>query len=68
LIAAAFLENFGYRQLTTRWRFRGMVEYFSGKRRWGQIEKKGFTKKIDFTFHLLNLFGISSSFSNHPNK
>jgi len=44
LITAAFLENFGYRQLTTWWRFQGMVEYFGGKRHWGQMEKKGFTK------------------------
>lgn len=45
LIAAAFLENFGYRQLTTWWRFRGMIEYSTGKRHWGQMEKKGFAKK-----------------------
>ncbi len=45
LMAAAFLENFGYRQITTWWRFRGMVEYFTGKRHWGQMEKKGFAKK-----------------------
>ena len=44
LMAAAFLENFGYRQLTTWWRFRGMFEYFTGKRHWGQMEKKGFAK------------------------
>jgi hypothetical protein len=45
LMIAALLENFGYRQLTAWWRFKGFVEYFTGKRAWGKMEKKGFTKK-----------------------
>ena len=44
LMIAALLENFGYRQLTAWWRFKGFVEYFVGKRGWGKMEKKGFTK------------------------
>ena len=43
LILAAFLENFGYRQLTTWWRFRGMFDYFRGQKSWGKMEKKGFS-------------------------
>jgi cellulose synthase/poly-beta-1,6-N-acetylglucosamine synthase-like glycosyltransferase len=45
LMIAAMLENFGYRQLTAWWRFKGFLEYFIGKRAWGKMEKKGFTKK-----------------------
>jgi len=41
LMAAAFLENFGYRQLTAWWRLRGLLEYVIGKRSWGKMEKKG---------------------------
>ena len=44
LFAAAFLENFGYRQLVSWWRFLAIVEYVSGKRQLGYMEKKGFTK------------------------
>jgi hypothetical protein len=44
LFAAAFLENFGYRQLVSWWRFLAILEYVSGKRQWGYMEKKGFTK------------------------
>lgn len=43
LFAAAFIENFGYRQLVSWWRFLAIVEYVAGKRQWGDIEKKGFS-------------------------
>jgi cellulose synthase/poly-beta-1,6-N-acetylglucosamine synthase-like glycosyltransferase len=43
LFVAAFLENFGYRQLTSWWRFRASWDYIVGKRSWGKMEKKGFT-------------------------
>jgi cellulose synthase/poly-beta-1,6-N-acetylglucosamine synthase-like glycosyltransferase len=43
LFVAAFLENFGYRQLTSWWRFRASWDYMTGKRSWGKMEKKGFT-------------------------
>ena len=42
LIAAGFLENFGYHQLTVWWRLKGFWDYFRGKTRWGKIERKGF--------------------------
>ena len=38
------LENFGYRQLTTLWRFSAIIEYAFGKRKWEKMEKKGFQK------------------------
>ena len=42
LIITAILENFGYRQFTAWWRFRGLLEYVIGKRSWGKMERKGF--------------------------
>ncbi|MEJ2193416.1 MAG: glycosyltransferase [Ignavibacteriaceae bacterium] len=45
LMIAALIENFGFRQLTAWWRFKGFVEYFVGKRGWGKMEKKGFSEK-----------------------
>ena len=44
LVAAAFLEHFGYHQLTLCWRVKGFWDYFSGKTAWGRMERKGFTK------------------------
>lgn len=45
LLVASILENFGYRQMTTFWRFKGFIEYYTGKRDWGKMEKKGFEQK-----------------------
>jgi cellulose synthase/poly-beta-1,6-N-acetylglucosamine synthase-like glycosyltransferase len=42
LIAAGFLENFGYHQLTVWWRLKGFWDYFKGNTRWGKMERKGF--------------------------
>ncbi len=44
LFCAAFLENIGYRQLQTWWRFRATIEYAFGSRGWGKMEKKGVGK------------------------
>ena len=44
LVAAAFLESFGYHQLTLWWRLKGFWDYFSGKTAWGKMERKGFAK------------------------
>lgn len=45
LFLTAIIENFGYRQITTWWRFKGTVEFFLGKRSWGIMEKKGISQK-----------------------
>lgn len=45
LFLTAIIENFGYRQLTTWWRFKGTVEFFLGKRSWESMEKKGISKQ-----------------------
>ncbi len=42
LMLGGILENFGYRQLHTWWRFTGIVDYFRKKTTWGKMERKGF--------------------------
>ena len=49
LMVAALLENFGYRQMTAFWRFKGFIEYYMGKRDWGKMEKEGFKQKNNET-------------------
>jgi len=45
LMIASLLENFGYRQMTAFWRFKGFIEYYIGKRDWGKKEKEGSEQK-----------------------
>jgi len=40
----AVLENFGYRQLSTYFRFKGLMEYFLGNKKWGEMKRSGFKK------------------------
>ena len=42
MIAAAFLENLGYRQLATWWRIKGLISAVRGDRSWGTLERRGF--------------------------
>lgn len=44
LMLTGFLESFGYRQLLTWWRFRGMIQRLTHRRQhsWGQMTRKGF--------------------------
>jgi cellulose synthase/poly-beta-1,6-N-acetylglucosamine synthase-like glycosyltransferase len=44
LTAVAVLENFGYRQMTTWWRVKGIVDFMRGKQTWGAMTRKGFKK------------------------
>ena len=44
LCAVGVLENFGYRQLTTWWRLRGVVDYFRKREGWGEMTRKGFVR------------------------
>jgi hypothetical protein len=41
LLLLSFAENFGYRQLSTWWRFRGLLN--ARKMGWGAMVRKGFT-------------------------
>jgi cellulose synthase/poly-beta-1,6-N-acetylglucosamine synthase-like glycosyltransferase/tetratricopeptide (TPR) repeat protein len=44
LFGLGFLENLGYRQLTSIWRCRGIIDaLLFGKRGWGRMERKGFS-------------------------
>ncbi len=45
IMVAALLENFGYRQMTAFWRFKGFIEYYMCKRDWGKMEKEGLGQK-----------------------
>ncbi len=42
LFGLALIENFGYRQLTTLWRVRGLVQALRGVHDWGEQKRKGF--------------------------
>ena len=44
LLAAAVLENFGYRQILTLWRAQGVWDAWRGKRGWGEMERRGFQR------------------------
>jgi cellulose synthase/poly-beta-1,6-N-acetylglucosamine synthase-like glycosyltransferase len=44
LLSFGVLENFGYRQLTAWWRVKAFWDYFRGKKSWGTMERKGFTR------------------------
>jgi hypothetical protein len=43
LFAAAIMENFGYRQLVTLWRAKGIIDALRGRSGWGKMERTGFT-------------------------
>jgi cellulose synthase/poly-beta-1,6-N-acetylglucosamine synthase-like glycosyltransferase len=42
----AVVEGFGYRQLTTIWRLRGLVKFVRGRTEWGVMTRTGFTGEI----------------------
>lgn len=42
LMLYGFLENFGYRQLTSWWRLQGIVDFLRGRQAWGTMPRKGF--------------------------
>jgi cellulose synthase/poly-beta-1,6-N-acetylglucosamine synthase-like glycosyltransferase len=44
LAALGVIENFGYRQLTTWWRLKGVIDFFRNKQGWGVMTRKGFTR------------------------
>jgi cellulose synthase/poly-beta-1,6-N-acetylglucosamine synthase-like glycosyltransferase len=44
LLAAAVLENLGYRQLTLWYRIRGLIKYLVGEKSWGKMTRKGFER------------------------
>jgi cellulose synthase/poly-beta-1,6-N-acetylglucosamine synthase-like glycosyltransferase len=44
LFLAAVVENFGFRQLLTIWRTKGLIDGLRGKQGWGAMERRGFGK------------------------
>jgi cellulose synthase/poly-beta-1,6-N-acetylglucosamine synthase-like glycosyltransferase len=48
LIVAAFVENFGYRQMNALWRFRGILDVFGKKQKrvWGRMTRRGFAPQV----------------------
>ena len=44
MFAAAVLENFGFRQLLTVWRTKGLIDGLRGKQGWGTMVRRGFGK------------------------
>ena len=50
LIGAAFVENFGYRQINAFWRFQGIFDVLRTKRKrvWGKMPRRGFTSSSDW--------------------
>jgi cellulose synthase/poly-beta-1,6-N-acetylglucosamine synthase-like glycosyltransferase len=45
LLLFGVLENFGYRQLNSFWRFEALILYLMGKRKWEYVDKKGQEKQ-----------------------
>lgn len=45
LVAAALLENVGYRQAILLFRLRGTVKYLLGEKAWGRMKRQGFGSK-----------------------
>jgi cellulose synthase/poly-beta-1,6-N-acetylglucosamine synthase-like glycosyltransferase len=46
LFLLAVLENFGYRQLTAFWRFRGLIRFLRKTKGWGAMPRVGFKKPV----------------------
>lgn len=42
LTGAAIIENFGYRQLNSFWRVKGLWQWARGVQSWGDMQRKGF--------------------------
>lgn len=47
LTSYAFLENIGYRQIHTWWRFKGLVDYVKGDKEWGVMTRTGLASKSE---------------------
>ena len=44
LLLLGVLENFGYRQLVAYWRVRGVLSALLGRRGWGEMQRRGFSR------------------------
>ena len=44
LILYGLLENLGYRQIHSYWRFKGFLDFFKGDKTWGEMVRVGFNQ------------------------
>ncbi len=44
LFILSIIESFGYRQLNSYWRIHGVITFLLGRKDWGKMERKGFSK------------------------
>ena len=51
LLGVALVESFGYRQLSTIWRLRGLVAAVRRDKTWGEMERSGFEHGIPEAVH-----------------
>lgn len=50
LLLTATIENFGYRQISSYWRMKGLFQHFTNKKAsWGVMERRGFKTADDAT-------------------
>ncbi len=49
MIVVALIENFGYRQLSTWWRIKGIVSALRRDHTWGSLDRRGFTPSVEST-------------------
>jgi len=48
VLLIAVVENFGFRQICSIWRIRGLIQHFRGmKPTWGTMERRGFSTTSD---------------------
>ena len=48
VLITAILENFGFRQICSIWRIRGLIQHLRGmKTTWGRMERRGFKVSVD---------------------
>ncbi|HZL84499.1 MAG TPA: glycosyltransferase [Candidatus Krumholzibacteria bacterium] len=45
LLVYCLFENIGYRQMTIRWRFKGLIDYLRGKKSWEKFDRIGFSEQ-----------------------
>ncbi len=47
LMTYAVIENIGYRQMVTLFRAHGVLQYFTGRRRWETVEHRGINAELE---------------------
>lgn len=58
----AFLENIGYRQIHTWWRFKGLIDFIKGDKAWGVMTRTGLSSNSNVTEGIKKLKDSVSNF------